>query len=214
MTMLRAIALATSLAAALAAAPCTAPPGIVPALNESLCYQEVLPTNPSGVSIRQYGASLNATFAAASGRGAYPQGIQAAIAGVINYFAGANDDQLNILSARTVPFVINPAGGWTAYLEVSPTQFPDNFLIPRPNPGASLEKVNDVVGLVAVFQYNTTGFPFIEYVQEACGAINNSTLPPGYAFNDTSPVQTLYAFYNGQGAANYTSECWMTVYKV
>jgi hypothetical protein len=168
-----------------------------------------VPVNPSGVSVRQYGASPNSTFVSAGGRGAYPQGVQGAIAGVINYFAGANDDQLNILSARTVPFVISPS--WTAFLEVSPTAYPDNFLIPRPNPGVSLVKVNDVVDLVAVFQFNTTGFPFIEYVEEACGAINNSTLPPGYALNATGP---MYAFYNGQASVNYTSECWMAVYKM
>ncbi len=207
--------LAAALVAASAApAPCAAPPGIVPVLPESLCYTTVVPTNPSGVSIRLYGASPNATFVTAGGRGAYPQGIQSSIAQILNYFAGANDDQLNILSARTVPFVVSPAGGsWTTFLEVSPTQYPDNFLIPRPNPGASLVKVNAVLDLVAVFAYNSSGFPYIEAVEEACGAINNSTLPPGYAFNTTHPVPLSYVFYNGQGSANFTSECWMSVYK-
>ena len=33
-------------------APCAAPPGTIPAVPEALCYKEIAPTNPSGVSIR------------------------------------------------------------------------------------------------------------------------------------------------------------------
>lgn len=54
---------------------------------------------------------------------------------MLSYFAGNNDEQRNILSARTVPFLITPPGRspvWTAYLEVSPTQFPDSFLVRTP----------------------------------------------------------------------------------
>ena len=206
-----------SLAAAGVAAPCAAPPGIVPALPESLCYHTVVPTNPSGVSIRQYTAPLNATFASSGANGAYPGGVQSSVASIISYFSGANDDQRNILSARTVPFAILPptrSPYWAAFMEVSPTQFPDNFLIPTPLRGVGLSRVNDNIGntLIAAFQYNTSGFPYIENVQEACGVIQNSTLPSGYAVNTSHPFSPTWVFYNGQGDANYTSECWMAVY--
>jgi hypothetical protein len=217
--------LVSSCAAVAAAAPpknCTAPPNVVPVVPESLCYEEVVPTNPSGITIRNYqGDFPNSTLARGGGNGGYPNGLQSAIAEVINYLSGANDDSENILFARTVPFLIVPPGSggggspyWSASLEISPTQFPDNFLIPRPNTntGVSLSKVSDNLGLFAVFQFNTTGFPFIENIQEACGVIQNSTLPTGYAINATNFWSPTYAFYNGQGAANYTSECWMAVY--
>ena len=70
-----------------------APPGIVPAVPEALCYHTVVPTNPSGVSIRQYTATLNATFASSGANGAYPGGVQSSVASLISYFSGANDDQ-------------------------------------------------------------------------------------------------------------------------
>ena len=219
--MIRGALLLASCAAAGAAPPsCTAPPGIVPAVSESLCYTEVVPTNPSGITIRQYGANANATFVSAGANGAFPGGAQSSVAGVIYYFSGNNDEQRNILSARTVPFAILPPGQsgpyWSAYMEVSPTQFPDDFLIPRPNRGgASLSKVNAVIGstLFASFQYNTSGFPYVEQVEEACGVIQNSTLPRGYAINTTHPWSPTYVFYNGENDAHYTSECWMAVYK-
>lgn len=209
--------LLATLAAAGLAAPCAAPPGIVPAVPESLCYKELVPTNPSGVSIRQYTAPLNATFASGGANGAYPGGVQGSIASILSYFSGANDDQRNILSARTVPLLVIPptrSPYWSAFLEVSPTQFPDSFLIPRPLRGVTLSSVNDNIGgtLMASFQYNTTGFPYIENVQEACGVIQNSTLPSGYAINTSHPFSPTYVFYNGQGDAQYTSECWMAVY--
>jgi len=128
---------------------------------EGLCFSQVKATDASGVSIRQYGfpaAATNATFASGSAAGAYVQGVQGSIAVVINYFSGANDEQRNILSARTVPFAVTPPGAaspyWTTYIEVSPTQFPDDFLIPRPNPGVTLSRVSADLGLVAVFQFN------------------------------------------------------------
>ena len=193
----------------------------MPVLPEGICYEEVVPTNPSGISIRLYKGTPNATLANGGGNGPFPSGAQSAIASVINYFSGANDDNANILSARTVPFLIVPPGSggggsryWAASLEVSPTQFPDNFLIPRPNAniGVTLSKVNDNLGLFAVFQYNTTGFPYVENIEEACGVIQNSTLPSGYAINTTNPFSPTWAFYNGEGATLYTSECWMAVY--
>lgn len=49
-------ALARLASAADPAPPCAAPAGIVPVVNESLCFTELAPTNPSGVSIRQYGS--------------------------------------------------------------------------------------------------------------------------------------------------------------
>ena len=64
-----------------------------------------------------------------------------------------------------------------------------------------------------MFAFNTTGFPYIENTQEACGAINESTLPAGYVINTTSPFSPTYAFYNGMTSANFTSECWMAVSK-
>ncbi len=198
--------------------PCTAPAGIVPAVPEGLCFETVEPTNPSGVSIRQYKGPGNATFAQGGGNGAYPGGLQSAIASVLEYFSGANDDNENILTARTVPFLILPPGGrgpyWAASLEVSPTQFPDNFLIPRPsyNQGVSLTNVNSEIGLFAVFQYNSSGFPYIEAVEEACGVLQNSTLPSGYAINTTSVWTPTYAFYNGENDAAFTNECWVAVY--
>ena len=81
--MLRAALLLASLAPPSAAlAPCTAPPGVVPAVSEGLCYTEVVPTNPSGVSIRNYvSGNPNATMAVASAQGSYQTGIQYSIAG-------------------------------------------------------------------------------------------------------------------------------------
>jgi hypothetical protein len=201
---------------------CTAPPNVVPVVPEGLCYEEVVPTNPSGVSIRMYKGVPNATLAKGAGVGAYPNGVESAIASVISYFSGANDDDRNILTARTVPFLVVPPGSggggspyWAASLEVSPTQFPDNFLIPRPTQNyATLINENDNLGLFAVFQFNTTGFPYIENIQEACGVIQNSTLPRGYAINFTNFWTPTYAFYNGEGAAEFTNECWMAVYSL
>jgi hypothetical protein len=208
---------AASLASAAppAPTPCAAPAGIIPALPESLCFEELAPTNPSGVSVRSYGNGPNATFAVATARSSYSQGIQQAIAGLINYFSGANDEQRNIISARTTPIAITIGGGstWTAHMEVSPTQFPDAFLIPRPNPGVVLEKVDDDLGLIAVFQFNTTGFPYLENFEEACGVIQNSTIPGGYVVNTTNAWSPTYVFYNGQASTLFTSECWMAVYK-
>ena len=217
--MIRGALLLATCAAATAAPSCTAPPGIVPALSESLCFTQIVPTNPSGITIRQYGANANATFVSTGAPGAFPGGAQSSVAGVISYFSGNNDEQRNILSARTVPFAILPPGPsgpyWSAFMEVSPTQFPDDFLIPRPQRGAGLSKVNAVIGntLIASFQYNTSGFPYLENIEEACGVIQNSTLPSGYFINTSHPWSPTYVFYNGQNEANYTSECWMAVYK-
>jgi hypothetical protein len=212
---------AATFAEASMSTPCAAPPGVLPAVPEGLCYKELVPSNPSGVSIRQYAGSDNATFASGGGNGGFPQGLQSSIASVINYFNGANDEQRNILSARTVPFAIIPpkrSPYWAAFMEISPTQFPDDFLIPRPNQniGVTLSLVNNQIGntLIAVFQFNTTGFPYLENIQEACGVIQNSTLPTGYAVNATHPFSPTYVFYNGQADTNYTSECWMAVYAV
>jgi hypothetical protein len=202
------------------ATPCVAPPGVVPVVNESLCFKTIVPTNPSGVTIRQYGADPNATFVSGGANGPFPSGLQGGIAQVISYFSGNNDEQRNILSARTVPFAILPAIStptWQAFMEISPTQFPDDFLIPRPiQRTAVISRVNDEIGgtLIASFQFNTTGFPYLENIQEACGVIQNSTLPSGYAVNTTHPWSPTYAFYNGQNDANYTSECWMAVFQI
>jgi hypothetical protein len=189
-------------------------------VNESLCYTEVEPASPSGVSIRQYGFPANATFVQGTGGGPFLNGVQASIASVISYFAGANDQQRDISAAKTVPFaIIPPAGGaasgtWQAFMQVSPAQFPDNFLIPRPNPPVRSSLVANDIGMMAVFQFNTTGFPYFENCQEACGVIQNSTLPSGYAVNTTNPWSPTFVFYNGQNSANFTSECWMSVFAV
>ena len=78
-----------------------------------------------------------------------------------------------------------------------------------------LSLVSNNIGLpdyIAVFQFNSTGFPYLENCQEACGVIQNSTLPAGYAVNTTHPWSPTFVFYNGQASANFTSECWMAVY--
>ena len=194
--------------------PCPAPPGVVPAVAESLCYTGVEPASPSGVAIRQYGFPANATFASGTTSGTYAQGVPNSIASVITYFSGGNDEQRNILAARTVPFAVRPPRGgaaygvWTASMEVSPSQFPDDFLIPRPNTPVLLSRVADDIGLLAVFQFNTSGFPYLENFEEACGVIQNSTLPDGYAVNATHPWSPTFVLYNGQAAANFTNECW------
>jgi len=138
---------------------------------------------------------------------------------VLNYFAGANDQQRDISAAKTAPFAVIPpaassgTGTYVAHLQVSPAQFPDDFLIPRPNPntGVALSRVSDNLELVASFAFNTTGFPYLENFQEACGVIRNETLPKGYAINTTSLCSPAYVFYNGQAAVNFTSECWWSV---
>lgn len=143
--------------------------------------------------------------------------MQSAIASVLNYFAGNNDEQRNILNARTVPFALQPSGnGFVSHLEVSPTLFPDDFLIPRPLPNTGVTKslVNDNVDLIASFAFNTTGFPYLEDVQEACGVLQNSTLPPGYAINTSNSWSPTYVFYSGENSATFTSECWVAVYAI
>ena len=218
--MLLRLALLASAAAAAAAAPspvCAAPPGIVPVLPEGLCYIEQVPTNPSGISIRLYGTTpVNATLVTAAGGGAFLQGVSSSIANALNYFAGQNDEQRNILSARIVPFAITPRGNeYIAHIGISPEQFPDSFLIPRPIvPSVTVTPVSSNVGLIAAFAFNTTGFPYLENFEEACGAIQNSTLPPGYGIDASHPFSPSYVFYNGQGAANYTCECWMAAVKL
>jgi len=198
--------------------PCPAPAGVVPAVKESLCFTKVAKADPSGVSIRQYGFPANATFASGVGAGTFINGVQGGIASVLNYFSGANIDQRNILSSRTTPIAVLPSSPrspyWKVFMQISPSQFPDNFLIPSPNPGVTLSRVDESIGLMAVFQFNTTGFPYIEAVEEACGSIQNSTLPAGYAINTTHPWSPAYVFYNGQNDANYTNECWMSVFRM
>ena len=198
--------------------PCPAPAGVVPVIKESLCFTQVAKVDPSGVSIRQYGFPTNATFVSGIGAGTFINGVQGGIASVLNYFSGANVDQRNILAARTVPIAVLPPGKrgtyWSVNMQVSPSQFPDDFRIPRPNPGITLSRVDENIGLMAVFAFNTTGFPYIEDVQEACGSIQDSTLPSGYAINTTHPWSPTYVFYNGERDANYTNECWMAVYAV
>lgn len=212
-TVLSLAALATS-AAAPPTPPCAAPPGTKPVLPSSLCYSVVVPKDPSGVEVRQYTAPTNATFVSGGGGGAYLNGVQGSIASVLNYFAGNNDEQRNILTARTVPFAITKSGPtWSAHLEIDPLAFPDNFLIPRPNPQNSLSLVSDNIGLMASFQFNTTGFPYEANFEEACGVIQNSTLPKGYYVNTTNPWSPTYVFYNGMADADFQSECWMAVYK-
>jgi hypothetical protein len=215
--------LATSALTRAAPTPCSAPPNVVPVVPEGLCYTEVAPVNPSGVSIRRYGVGpLNATLATGIGNGAFLAGVQSSAARLLTYFQGGNDEQRDILAARTVPMIITPphAGDpyatYTASIEVSPTQFPDNFLIPRPNPqtGVSTSLVSANFGLMAVFGFNTSGFPYQENFQEACGAIQDSTLPSGYAINTTNAYSPSYVFYNGQTATDFTCECWMAVYKM
>jgi hypothetical protein len=183
------LAAASAAAAAPPTPPCAAPPGIVPVVNESLCFNEVVPKNPSGVSIRQYGFPANATFVTAVAGGAWPTGLQSGIGSILTYFSGANDEQRNILTARTVPFAVIPPKSGSTYvvnMQVSPSQFPDNFLVPRPNPPVKTSLVADNIGPIAVFQFNTTGFPYLENCEEACGVIQNSTLPSGWAVNTSS----------------------------
>jgi len=214
--LLGAVALARLASAANPAPPCAAPPGIVPVVNESLCFTELVPVNPSGVSVRQYGIPANATFVSAVAGGVWPSGVQSGIASILSYFTGANDEQRNIAAARTTPFaVIPPKAGntYATYMQVSPAQFPDDFLIPRPNPPVKTSLVSDNIGPIAVFQFNTTGFPYLENCEEACGVIQNSTLPAGWAVNTSSAWSPTFVFYNGQADANFTSECWMAVYK-
>ena len=200
------------------APPCGTPPGVVPVIAEGLCYTVVAPVDASGVSVRSYAGPANATFISGLYTGApYQSGVQGAISTVLNYFSGNNDEQRNILTARTVPFAITsfPYPTWTAHIQVSPTQFPDNFLIPNPNPGPVKKSlVSASLSLIASFQFNTSGFPYLQDFQEACGVIQNSTLPSGYAINTTDPWSPTYVFYNGQNDANFTNECWMAVFKL
>lgn len=76
------LSLCSLAAAAPPTPPCAAPPGIVPVLNESLCYSVVVPTNPSGMEIRAYGIPENASLVTGSGSGAYLTGAQSSIARV------------------------------------------------------------------------------------------------------------------------------------
>lgn len=205
-------------AAADSAPICAAPPGIVPVLPEGLCYTTVVPTNKaSGISIRQYGVTpTNASLVSAPGGGAYLQAVPASIANALNYFSGQNDEQRNILAARIVPIAITVSGPYyAAHIGISPEQFPDDFLIPRPLPstGVTVTRVSANIDTIAAFQFNTTGLPYLENFEEACGAIQNSTLPAGWAINTTSAWSPTYVFYNGMAAADFTSECWMAVMK-
>ena len=65
--------------------------------------------------------------------------------------------------------------------------------------------------LTSMFCYNLISWNITENFQEACGAIQNSTLPPGFAITTTSTWSPTYVFYNGQNDANFTNECWMAV---
>lgn len=209
-----------SLVASTPTPPCAAPPGVVPVLPEGLCYNVVVPTNPSGMEIRAYGIPTNASFVSGIGSGAYLAGVQSSIASALGYLAGANDEQRNILTARIVPFAVTPpkpgvTNVWTANIGLSTLQFPDDFLIPRPNKPVTVSRVSANIVNVAAFQFNTTGMPYEENFLEACGGINNSTLPAGWAVNTTSNWTPAYVFYNGmQAAQNFTNECWKAVYQV
>ena len=142
----------------------------------------------------------------------------ASIANALEYFSGQNDQQRSILPARIVPFAISPSSAgrpyFVAHIGISPEMFPDDFLIPRPiQPGVTVTRVSDNLGLIAAFQFNTTGMPYVENFEEACGGINDSNLPKGYAINTTSMFSPSYVFYNGMNAAEFTCECWMAVTK-
>lgn len=137
---------------------------------------------------------------------------------MLTYFSGSNDEQRNILTARIVPFIVTPRGGnsWIASIGISTLAFPDDFLIPRPNPntGVTVSLVGANSVNIAAFQFNTTGMPYEENFLEACGGINNSTLPTGWVVNTTSIWSPSYVFYNGMASTNFTNECWKAVYQV
>jgi hypothetical protein len=195
--------------------PCAAPAGIVdPAVPESLCFTTVVPPSPrTGVTIRSYGLPVNETLFTAQVQGIYqnalPQGLQL----VFSYLSGNNDESRNILTARTTPILAHPvpaSNAWTVSMMVSTAQFPDDFLIPRPSP-PTLGRLSRVgARLIAAFQFDTTGAPYAENFEEACGSLNN-TIPSGYVVNATSPFSPTYVLYNAEAAANFTSECWFEV---
>ncbi len=194
--------------------PCSAPPGIVnPAVPESLCFTTVLPPNPNtGVTIRSYGLPVNETLFTTMVQGSYVNAIPQGVALIVDFFSGNNDENKNILSARTTPILAHPKASnvWTVSMMVSTAQFPDNFLIPRPNPPTL--GILELVGkrLIAAFQFESSGLPYSENFEEACGSLNN-TIPSGYVVNATSPYSPTYVIYNAETATNFTSECWFEV---
>ena len=191
-----------------------------PPTHPGLCYNVLKPTNPSGIEIRAYGIPPNASLVTGIGSGVYVNGVSSSIASALSYLAGANDEQRNILTARIVPFAITPprpgvTNSWTANIGISTIAFPDDFLIPRPNRPVIVSRVSANFVNLAAFQFNTTGMPYEENFLEACGGINNSTLPSGWAVNTTSIFSPTYVFYNGMTPSqNFTNECWKAVYQV
>lgn len=74
-----------------------------------MCSNQVA-TAPFGIIVREIGLPVNETLIVASAAGAYLSAVPAAIGTIFSYFTGANDEQRNIATATTVPFVIFPPG--------------------------------------------------------------------------------------------------------
>ena len=199
--------------------PCSAPPGIhAPAVSESMC-SEVL-AEQGGVTVRAMGLPAAETLIAGSfWASQWDVVIGYGVSSLIDYFEGDNTPQRKLLSARTTPVTFRqrsfPNGTvyeWRSAMMLSTSAFPATAGIPQPVDPIQLEPVGS--RLVAVVQFNSSGFPSEQDFAAACGSISPSTLPRGYAVNASSSWSPTYALYSRESSRVFENECWMEVSKL
>jgi len=186
-----------------------------------MCFTLLREKDPAtGISIRSYSPSANETQVVATCGHVFYDDSAVCIQQMLAYFSGANEANRSLLPARTTPAIIGGFFAGTgyyileAYMTVSSNAFPNASAIPRPTKGQGSPKRLQPVGnrAVAVVQFNTTGAPTPQDFQAACYSININTLPQGYSLDLDSNWYPAHVYYNGEGAVNYTNECWMAVY--
>ena len=198
---------------------CSAPPGISNAtVAESLCYTELVPLNPAtNISVRSYGPSENWTQVVNDCGHVSFDDTPGCIQRALEYWEGHNAANASLLGARTTPVIVGGffAGMGYFIVQVSMTLsgriYPNASAVPLPANGmdALLPVGNRTV---AVVQLNTVGLPTFSEFQTACVSMNVNTLPAGYSLDLNSHWSPAYAYYNGLGAQEYTSECWQAVF--
>ena len=194
--------------------PCAAPIGVDdPAVPESMCSQSV--AQLGNVTVREIGLPLSATLVQIHIDGpVFYQILADGIKGVLQYYAGDNSGNRNILGARTTPITVRNVRDlnftWIVGLMISTATFPDVSDIPLPNLPIELEQIGQ--RSVAVIQFNTTSLPVDSDFNAACGQLFASKLPKGYHFNMSSSWSPTFVLYSGEVSSFFTNECWAEVY--
>ena len=194
--------------------PCSAPPGILPAVQESMCSVLVAPPNAAGVAVRSYGAPASERLVTdlTPGNFAYGEVLNISLANIILYFNIANSAGKNFLADRTVPITVRPPGSkedaWLVSMMVSTAAFPDPQRVPTPN---NFEMHLEPVGarLFASLAFNTSALPSEAQFKAACADLARG-VPAGYSIVQEGWSPT-FVIYSPADAVLFTNECWVEV---